>query len=362
MSVRAATMLGMSIGKKLLAAVATGLLTLSLLGGASLLALQQTIGDEAYVKETLRSGNIYQQFFAKTAGSTNPENSTIDPQTRAQLTEAEVAGITKALQQALPPEFLQSTSEQIIDSVWQWSRSADTDVPTLSIDVSAQREQVITQLSQYYAARANDLPVCEAPITDVDPLTAECRPPLTFSAADFRPKITEMVDKFGFAKDGVITGDEVVPTAQNNQAPQGVPLLAYLQTGLWLSVAGGVLGAAGVLWACWPANRALRVLGWTFISAGAAVGLTALAVWAITEVLSGAKDEGNAQMLLDLVLPVFTGVGYDIAAWHGYAAIGYILAGVLLLLARSKVGQQPDHTVSYPTAPQAPPQQPSSIQ
>lgn len=114
--------------------------------------------------------------------------------------------LQKVIEDAFPPQLLQTQAEQVIDASYSWI-SGDASSLQFSLDFSQAKTNLANGMQQYVQKRLSSLPQCTAdsiPSGDVDAFTTTCLPPGTDVAA-----IAQQVhDKFmngDFLKDTKIT-------------------------------------------------------------------------------------------------------------------------------------------------------------
>ena len=118
----------MTFIKRLIRGMSAWTLSFSLYMLASFTVLMLTVLSAQYIKTTLYKSNVYQNIVPATLdlaatksgdSSANSLSDTIDPKTIKQL-EPVVAS-------AISPQFLQSTTEQVIDGLYAWLNGKTTE-------------------------------------------------------------------------------------------------------------------------------------------------------------------------------------------------------------------------------------------
>lgn len=128
------------------------------------------VSNPTYIKSALTSSQAYDRFVqavidtnitaAQKGGSSIPfENQTVQ-------------NIIKA---SFPATDLQTATEKIIDAVSVWLKGQNSKVE-FSVDFSANKQQLATNLSIFAYGRLAEQPLCKSTPRELDPFTAACRP------------------------------------------------------------------------------------------------------------------------------------------------------------------------------------------
>ncbi len=245
-----------------------------------LLALTASVvavmGSPAGIKQGLKDSNIYgslvdnslnavQQDSQKKGGSKEENNLPLD--------QPEVRNAIKA---AFNTEFLQTTTEQIIDGTYKWLNGS-TSKPDFTIDLTPVKQRLASSLGDYAVTRAQSLPACslqqtrELQNSQIDPLNVPCVPP-GFNTASLRDEVVNQINNNDqIFKDPVITADTLKdekgksPFETLNQAPDAFKLAKNIPYALG---ALAILSSAGLILLHDERRRGIRQTGGIILGTG----------------------------------------------------------------------------------------------
>lgn len=161
----------MFILKRILRALLLSLLPLILFLLALDFAVLRVAGNPEPVKETLKESGLYTSAIDTFLVSTdNPNKDTSgDISTDNPVVQA-------AFKKAFPPELIESSTENFIDSIYKWMRG-DTAIPDFRIDLTQAKTTFVEEVAAGAETRAANLPACpRGQIEFNDPFSATCLP------------------------------------------------------------------------------------------------------------------------------------------------------------------------------------------
>lgn len=154
----------------------------------------------------------------------------------------EVQGI---VQKALNPQFIQTSTEQVIDSVYRWL-NGEVKKPDFAINTGEIKTRIATEVGSYLRQRAATLPVCRTVPQQTNLFDAECIPRGTNVEAEIQKVVQEINGSDEFLAEETLTADNL---GKDKEAPEqsssffsetnGLPGIYRLM--LWLPVVFGAL-------------------------------------------------------------------------------------------------------------------------
>ncbi len=296
-------------------------------------------GSSQAIKDMLVESRTYDDAIATLLESVELTNDqSASGQSSIPLDDPELQSI---IQDSLPPEFLQTQTEHVIDGVFAW---LDGSTPQMNfmVDLTAPRTAFVSDVSQYAVKRVDALPTCglaDASAAPVDIFSLDCRP-VGFSSAQAYSQILSDFNSGNFLSDTVITSADFV----NEQGDSIESRFSYLPTvygvltnGVLISVSVLFIVSALYVWARHPIARGLKSLG-RRLTSGGIIGLAFTLVFRfLLPTMLGGNTAGNgAQELFDRVVTVIV-ERVDTVALYGFssiiamgvlaAALGYIIEG-----------------------------------
>jgi hypothetical protein len=216
-----------------------------LLMAVSSYAFNKTVGNQAYVQQTLHEAKFYHSVSEAIVAA-------------ARGAEAEESLVTESLHEAFSAETIEGAVNPVIDSVYDWL-AGEVEHPVFAIDLLPARTAFEQSFKQKLETRAASLPTCTTAVelTVVDIAEAQCIPPNTDVNAlidDAVARVVNTADVFTdeAIADGKIEVDEVKEL--NIQAPQPEdlpqwPVQAYqfTQQGVWYFAIGALITGLGVV-------------------------------------------------------------------------------------------------------------------
>jgi hypothetical protein len=156
--------------RKMLLVLVAAALPFLLFATAFDFGIYNVVGKPKPVKKILSDSGIYGSVVsqalnqAKTTSNGTSQVSLLDPE------------IKKAAEESFNPQVVQTSSEKVIDGIYDWlgGKSAQ---PDISVDLSSPKNNFAEKVGQAAKTRAESLPVCTSAPATIDPLSATCLPP-----------------------------------------------------------------------------------------------------------------------------------------------------------------------------------------
>lgn len=191
----------------------SGLLKLTLFWAAVTAAMIGLAGSPDSLKSALSNSGVYDNIVDSALEATNKPEEAKTEDEKARGVSLDQAQIKAAAQAALPPDMLQSSTEQALDGIYRWL-NGEVATPDFRIDLTEAKARFISATGAEAEKHVASLPVCTAaqlreiePDTDAFGLT--CRP-ATMSAATARQEFeSKLASNEDFLKDPVITADSI---------------------------------------------------------------------------------------------------------------------------------------------------------
>ncbi|HJQ09210.1 MAG TPA: hypothetical protein VJ836_07045 [Candidatus Saccharimonadales bacterium] len=326
------------------------LLVSALLSFLLLFSLLQVLGTPHAIKNAARQSELYSSIVTdalKEAQKKQPAQLSDTGGEEIPLSNPEVQRI---LNQALPPSYIQSQTEQIVDAAYAWLQGV---TPTLSftINVAEAKARLADGLGSYAQQHLASLPVCTAatmPQGEVDIFNATCVPPgfdISAAAAQARQQILDGE----FIKDTTITAADI----KNNEGKtldqqlQAAPR-AYdnVRGGIYILGIVAVLLSVAVIFLCSHWRRGLHALSIVYISVGAISTVLAwLSHFSIQKVaahLIKAAEAGALQQKMADMIQLLAG---DLRNWWIGLSLGLVGLGISGLLAL-RLTRPPEKTLA----------------
>ncbi len=232
-------------------------------------------GSSAAVKKALRGSGIYNNFVdTLTSQSKDIGVSQSDTTSSGLLVQPQVKQAAKT---AFSPAILQSSSEQIIDSMYGWLRG-NSAKPDFRIDLSQPKQRFAELAADNAAARAQQLPACslqqlrELANSTPDPFNVPCLPS-GYNISTIRNKVVEdLATNQEFLKDPVITADSLPKDSQGKSVfdqASGMPkIFHWLLLAPWIIGGFTVLTGGGLVLLYDEKRRGLHTIGVSLLGSG----------------------------------------------------------------------------------------------
>lgn len=268
--------IGMRVVRKILVFFLALILPLFLFTLAIDTGVIKLAGNASSVKKILADSHIYSGVI----------NSAFD---QAKNTGGEEGGgisltdpaIKAAAQKTFTPQFLQQSTETVLDSVYRWL-DGSTPVPDFRIDLGGLKTTFAAAAAEAAQQRAATLPQCPPALSpsSYDPFSASCLPKGMTPASAAALTKNDLSSAKGFLDNPVITADSV-RAANSNQSIfadqlKDVPQIyqRVKQTPIVLALLSLVL-ALGIIFLSVSRRKGLRHVGVILVSAGSFLMLLA---------------------------------------------------------------------------------------
>ncbi len=244
----------------------------------------------ATVKKIVADSGVYNNIIPsllKQAGTVNSQTGSVV------LTSP---GVQSAAETTFRPQFLQTTTNNVIDSMYSWL-DGKTAIPDFKIDLTSQKQQFAQLVAQAAGAQATSLPACTAPVdlSNYNVFTANCLPPGTTATDVSDGTLNTLLSGQGFLDNPVITADTLKASGSNQSVFQKqlknlpatyrrikeTPLLLALLT---------LLLAVAIVFLSSTKRRGLKHVAITLLAAGLFLLLCA---WGLSEGISKAVPKIN---------------------------------------------------------------------
>lgn len=331
----------MTTFKKLLVGFCAFLLAICLFLGLTTLSITNYLGSPEHIKTTLKEAHVYDSLVdnvltnleKKQQNQSSEDIPLNDPQIQA------------AIKKALPPEFWQTSAEQIIDSAYAWLNGETTTIE-FSIDLKPAKTTFINSVADYAVTRMAKLPVCLTPVQVSDAndlLNAACKPP-NFDANLTKQKFISEAQNSKFlgdsttispknlkSDDGKTLEDKLIMVKQGYTFSKQLPIFLYI-CAIVLTVIIFLLNEERV--------NALRKLRSVYLSTGISVLIFSGIGWFVFKKVSIPSikigDSTNARLQTDII----SAANSIFDAVIGVLLIGgiiYTIIGILCWLIAKKI-------------------------
>lgn len=236
----------MHLLKSLLRGLASASFKLGLVCLALLSVTVMVLGNSAPLKRALRNSKIYDNLIDNVISA-----NTQDPQDVGSSSPLAELPVKQAAKTAFSPELIQSSTEQVIDSVYRWLEGK-TAKPDFKLDFSAPKLRFATAAADNAAARSRVLPPCSlqqsrelASNDKIDAFSLPCLP-AGLTADSIRNRvISDLANSKAFIKTPVITADSLPRDSQGKTVFDNVAQAPQIFH--WLLIAPWILGGLTLL-------------------------------------------------------------------------------------------------------------------
>lgn len=314
------------------------------------------------LKQALKSSGVYSAAIPALLNDQikkDPQHGTGDGE--LPITRPEVR---KIINDALPPQFLEAQTEQVLDNTYAWL-SGKTPELRFSIQLAGAKEKLASGLQQYVLQRLNTLPTCTATDAianggDLDGFNATCVPAGTDKAA-VAAKVRDEILQDEVLKDTTITAH----TIKNGKGQTLDQQLQNAPTGFraakW-AVWGGVLAiaafATAVVFLSATRRGGVRKISVMAIVVGT---LSAIFGWLANYGVHKAVHTGGLGMTGDAplktqILSLLDSLTSNLCNWWVVYGLVLVLLGAAALVALHLT--QPKDVIDLRTPPTKPPVRP----
>lgn len=236
-------------------------------------------GEPTQLKKTIHASRIYDKIVSSVLdqSQSSQANSTINIPINDPL-------IQQAAQAAFPPDFLEQSTNQVIDGIYGWLQGK-TESPQFEIKLGDAKQRFATAVGDIAANRVGKLPICTLQqlraqdLNNIDPFSVRCQPPGINIKTEQNKIVTSINNDENFLKDTTISTDNL--SKQNGQtifdqasvAPttfQWLTKLPYLLGGL------GILAGSSLVLLHEDKRRGIWIIGRTLLFSGVVLLVGAL--------------------------------------------------------------------------------------
>jgi hypothetical protein len=250
-------------------------------------------------------------------------------------------GIEQALEQALPPSFLQNSSEQVVNSIYAWVHGT-TAAPAFSIDLSQVKNNFASNVATYVQQKLNALPACtqlvEPPTTVADVLSMTCMPYGVSSATIANDARQEALNGGLFPQNGTIDSS-VFKDSQGKPLTDKLAIVPkihhYYILSLYLLPVVILLSAVAVIFWSVTKRAGTKRIAWILVTTGVSSIVVALVgVWLLNESVTtlGGLSASTPLAIQTKLLSIMATLAADLRIWWIGIGAGYAVAGIILLV------------------------------
>jgi hypothetical protein len=357
--------------KKFLVFLAAASLTFLLFATAFTTTMMLTF-TPAHIKGWLRGSNVYNTIVDDIL---NQSKDTLAQNTGGDQNVTAQPAIQEAVKKAFSPEFLQNTTEGIIDGVTPWLEGK-TAQPTFSIDVGTAKTAFAQNIASYARSRYASLPVCakgQVPDTS-DILAVSCQVPGVSIEPELQKAVTNIAGSKDFLPDQTLSASNLTTGSGTDKKPLFEKLKQVPKVYRWSHIAPYVLGVlallamAIVIFLSAARRRGVRRVLVSLVWAGAVLcGVLWLVSFGsqkaqVQIAKSATKNQGLSNTAITLLKEIQHSLGGTVLAFATvYLAVA---AGLLLylIITRDKAhgtGKKPDREDDKPTGTTNEPKEPT---
>lgn len=331
----------MSSAQRFFRGLSAFILALCLFAMAGSFAVSTTLLNASYLKSTLASNGTYNNIVNSVFdvaisqlnknGGQDKGDSNINTQT--------VGELKPVVESALTPQFLQNTTEAIIDGTFAWL-NGDASEPNFAIQTTDVKIALQNSLTTYLQNKVAALPNCTTKQSgDSDPFSATCWIPSAEGNAQIASSVGDFINQIPIFENPELSLQSL--NAEQNFASdkpvQNVPTGYRLLK--WLPAVFGVIALiclAVVILLSKPKLRMLKTLGFAFVWPG-----SFLLVGGIIGVLAASKidpsawvSSGEQANFVDvIVVPIAKTIIKSLSNYHLYFGSAYIVIAIGLFIA-----------------------------
>lgn len=280
--------------KKLGRGLSSSLLKLCLFTLAIVASLLMVFGSPTQLKHSLKDSGMYDTLVdnvLQSAQKNSDQNGDSIPVDRPE--------VKAAIKTAFSPQYLQSNTEQVVDSIYRWLNS-DVTNPDFKIDLSTQKQALANALGDYAVSRAQSLPVCtlqqarQLQATSIDPYNVPCVPPGFNLATIHSQVVNDVTQNTDFLDKTVIDANTL---AKNNggqnpfeKADKGRKVYHLFKSAPYVLGGLAILSAGSLILLYDDRRRGLRAIGVIFLGTGIFLFIS---TWVITYILGHVKTSSG---------------------------------------------------------------------
>jgi hypothetical protein len=293
----------MDVLKRFTRGLCSQLFKFSLFFAAVAAAAVVVFGTPLHLKDSLKTSGIYEK-----AVDSIIDQAKKDQGNQASDVPIDDPEVQAAIKNALPPEFLERTSEQAIDGIFGWLQGK-TETPQFAIDLNEAKQRLANSVADTAYNRASTLPVCtteqlqQLNPSDIDVFSLPCLPPNINLQAE-RDKLVDQITSGGeFLEDTTISADDL-PKENGETAFDRASMVPTVYQWLvrtpWILGGLALLFGAGLVWLHDERRRGIWLVGRATLATGAVLLISALIVNYLTGQINLKDGEPIQTALVDL--------------------------------------------------------------
>jgi hypothetical protein len=263
-------------------------------------------------------------------------HSTIDSVTKGAPKEESGEGVdlsdpavSSIIKTTFTADFLQSTTDVIIDSVVSWLEGK-TERPQFSIDLGPKKTEFINNISVYVRDRYTTLPVCTTMPQEADLLASDCQVPGISADQAAAQVVQELSTSEEFLPDTTLTQDDIQAFSNAKDLQTLRQAYQFTKNLFWLSLGSAVIGGLGVLLLSDTKRLGLKRIAKMLLASGLMI-LVSTALGIIVARTLVDKIPGSNEVERELIKNFFAPLVKDVQNILGRTF--FICAGLYLLLA-----------------------------
>lgn len=192
--------------------------------------------------------------------------------------------VRSAAESTFSPQFVQTTSENVIDSIYRWL-NGQTPLPDFKIDLTAKKATFADKVAAGVQQKAASLPRCTSALTSAsfDAFNATCLPPGVSPPQVADTVRSDILNGQGFLNDPLITADSIKSNDSNksifvDQLKNAPNVFQAIKATSVIFGLLAVLALLAIIFLSRPRLKGLRHAGFILIGIGIFLVLFALAV------------------------------------------------------------------------------------
>lgn len=291
------------------------LLVFSLFALASFTAVTLTILSSSFIKAALIKADTYQHIVPSVLNLAT--NISYQQQPGEISNSQTLTELIPVIEKSITPTFLQTASEAFINGSFAWLRG-DYPWPAFSVDISAAKAQLVTNMTDYLVQRVEGLPICpsSSAVASFDPLNATCRPSYTFTRSQIEQSALSFVNSFPPLQQNTLTMDTTYAeqTFASNKPISKAPTVYFWATKAMYIFAGLVVAAIlSLILLSSEKRKVWRTMGHTFVLTGVLLIITAAVTYLLLNHFGNQFIGSASKDQLEFVNSIFTPLSQELS-------------------------------------------------
>ncbi len=287
-----------------------------------------TVGNAGFIKSVFDTSGLYNNFVDSGLKLASVSLEGEDAQVGQIISE-----LTPTVKKVITPQFLQTSSEEIIDGAGNWLKG-QTAVPEFSIDTGSIKADLNTELVTYLSRRIATLPDCQtyAAINSLDIFTTSCKPHIPIDQPTYLVAANQFTSEIPIFDKNSLSSSELIKNTSDSiwkTAPS-----AYKFVRLAPYIAGGLVLICSALIMIISANRArsLRRIGHIFVSNAAILLIagTVITIFLGRGEVNFINSDSVEQVTFakEIIEPLIHGIAKTFGSWLLFFGVGYSLVAI----------------------------------